>query len=625
MLEHLPGLDTQDKTKLKKLKINHLLDFVLHYTPKNYTNTYLSTELIPNAQATLKVQIQAIQTFGFGKNARLHINAFMLDFHKPLEMTIFHPKPFHKKIFTPDSIHYALGKLQYYNGYTLIQPKSISEINTIALHFKTTILANKSLQKLAQKLISIESLNAHLPPKVSERIYEIFHPDEAFALNFSRNNALPSPHLNALKFVEIYHYLSRLSLKKHDFKANFICQNDITPFLHSLPFSLTQGQRQAIESIRNDLASPIASKRLIMGDVGCGKTIVILSAALSAYPRKSILMAPTSVLATQLYEQAKALLPKEVKIELITAQNKDTDSDNAHLIIGTQALLYRDLALKDVALVMSDEQHRFGTNQRYKLERFFENLSKSENAHKSRPHVLQFSATPIPRTLAMINSQLIKLSVIRDLPFKKDISTLIIGKTEFKNLIAHLKFEISKGNQAIIVYPLVNESQKLDYLSLNEGLGFWERHFEGVYSTSGKDKDKQRIIDEFAQKGSLLLATTLIEVGISLPKVSSIVIVAPERLGLATLHQLRGRVSRNGLKGYCFLYTHNQNNERLRSFVSTLSGFEIAELDLKYRNAGDLLSGERQSGDEFLYFDMAEDEEILNEATKFLQENKNLK
>lgn len=219
----------------------------------------------------------------------------------------------------------------------------------------------------------------------------------------------------------------------------------------------------------------------------------------------------------------------------------------------------------------------------------------------------------------MINSQLIQISVIKDLPFKKEINTIIMDKTDFKNLILHLKCEINKGHQAIIVYPLVEESQKLDYLSLSEGLGFWNKHFEGVYSTSGKDKEKQKIINEFAQKGSLLLATTLIEVGISLPKVSTIVIVAPERLGLATLHQLRGRVSRNGLKGYCYLYTHHPENERLKAFTSTLNGFEIAELDLKYRNAGDLLSGERQSGDEFSYFDMAQDEEILKSATSLLQ------
>ena len=288
---------------------------------------------------------------------------------------------------------------------------------------------------------------------------------------------------------------------------------------------------------------------------------------------------------------------------------------SAHFIIGTQALLYRNLDFEDCALVMSDEQHRFGTNQRYKLEKMF---SAQSGANPSKPHSLQFSATPIPRTMAMINSQYINVSNITDLPFKKDITTSIIGKSEFKGLIAHLRSEFALSHQAIIVYPLVEESEHINYLSLSEGREFWQRHFEGVYVTSGKDKQKERVLEEFKYKGNLLLATTLIEVGISLPRLSTIVIVAPERLGLATLHQLRGRVSRNGLKGYCFLYTHTTNTERLEKFASTLDGFKIAELDLKYRNSGDLLSGTRQSGDEFVFFSY-EDSEILTEAKNAIE------
>ena len=390
-----------------------------------------------------------------------------------------------------------------------------------------------------------------------------------------------------------------------------------------------------------------------MGDVGCGKSVVIFSAVMCAYPHTSVLMAPTTILATQLYEEAKRLLPPFVKIHLITSKtpNLSQEAKDSHFIIGTQALLYRDFRLENLALVMSDEQHRFGTKERHILEKIGqENLDSTpnlfdfspqntltdsmtdtnkldsktplESTNKTRPHTLQFSATPIPRTLAMINSQFINLSVIKDLPFKKDITTRIIDKSGFKALLTHLKEEIAKGNQAIIVYPLVEESQTLDYLSLTEGQGFWQRHFEGVYCTSGKDKNKQEVIDEFALKGSLLLATTLIEVGISLPKVSTIVIVAPERLGLATLHQLRGRVSRNGLKGYCYLYTHKSDNPRLQAFAQTLSGFDIAELDLQYRSSGDLLSGTRQSGNEFEFIDISQDSQVIEEAKAFLGSSK---
>lgn len=218
----------------------------------------------------------------------------------------------------------------------------------------------------------------------------------------------------------------------------------------------------------------------------------------------------------------------------------------------------------------------------------------------------------------MLNAQLIDFSFIRDVPFKKEILTRVIGKKDFSHLFSHLRNEIAQGHQAIIVYPLVEESQSIDYASLSEGSSFWQKHFEGVFVTSGKDKEKQEVLDAFREKGCILLATTVVEVGISLPRVSTIVIVAPERLGLATLHQLRGRVSRNGLKGYCYLYTHSVNDERLKAFAATLSGFEIAELDLKYRNSGDLLSGDRQSGDAFMYVDMESDEAIIHRVQDLL-------
>ena len=219
----------------------------------------------------------------------------------------------------------------------------------------------------------------------------------------------------------------------------------------------------------------------------------------------------------------------------------------------------------------------------------------------------------------MIESSLLDFSFIYDLPFPKDITTSIVSKGEFASLLAHLQGEISCGNQAAIIYPLVEESEHLDYLSLKEGESFWRKNFERVYVTHGKDKEKEAILREFRECGEILLATTVVEVGISLPRLSTIVIVAPERLGLATLHQLRGRVSRTGLKGYCFLYTHHPEMTRLHEFSETLSGFKIAELDLKYRQSGDLLGGERQSGANFVHFDPSSDETILKNAKAILE------
>lgn len=224
--------------------------------------------------------------------------------------------------------------------------------------------------------------------------------------------------------------------------------------------------------------------------------------------------------------------------------------------------------------------------------------------------------------MAMLQSDLISHTFIKDTPFKKDITTSILYKQDFPSLLAHIKEQIAQNHQIIIVYPLVEESENFAYTSLKEGEGYWRRHFENVYCTNGGDKDKDKVLQEFREKGSILLATTLIEVGISLPRLSTIVIVGAERMGLATLHQLRGRVSRNGLKGYCFLFTYSHNNQRLKDFTKTKNGFEIAELDLKYRKSGDLLEGERQSGDEFRFFEPSSDYEILKKAKEVLTQTK---
>ena len=637
--------------KLQAVGIHTLFDLLLN-PPKTYQNKTLLPALTHGTIGALRVEILQCSKAGFGKKAYLRLLARCIDFDQEISMTLFHPKPFMYKSFAQGAQCVVYGKLEQKGGFWHItQPKALSDFGAITMEFKSTPAKNKLLNALSA-LITHDTLQiCGISEPYASALYEIFHPSQEFVSAFLAHGGYFGVYLQALKFVEILHHILRLRTKNLHFKANFVCSGDYKSFVDSLPFSLTQGQNAAIESIATDLASKVAARRLIMGDVGCGKTIVILSAVMMAYPHKSILMAPTSILAKQLYEEAKRFLPPYVRIKLITAQTKDShtpknraqganalqntestlfaqkeleeydeiikshttnditeskqskaldsgnvcarsgvsgdsllasdtqeqgscnemiESQDADFIIGTQAILYRDFDYSKFALVMSDEQHRFGTNQRHKLEKMF------SSASDTKPHALQFSATPIPRTFAMMNAHYIKHSIIKDLPFKKDIQTHIMGKAEFSKLLAHL-------------------------------------HFEGVYVTSGKDKQKQEVLAEFAQKGNLLLATTVVEVGISLPKLSTIIIVAPERLGLATLHQLRGRVSRNGLKGYCFLYTTAKDTTRLESFANTLNGFEIAELDLKNRNSGDLLSGVKQSGSEFRFFDPSSDEALIKE------------
>jgi ATP-dependent DNA helicase RecG len=249
-------------------------------------------------------------------------------------------------------------------------------------------------------------------------------------------------------------------------------------------------------------------------------------------------------------------------------------------------------------------------------------LEKLVSDGEIKPHFLQFSATPIPRTQAMIETAHIDVSLITSTPFKKDITSKVIHKSDFKDLLLHIENELEKQNQVLLVYPLVEQSEMINYQSIDEARSFWEKKFKNVYVTHGKDKEKEAVLQEFSQKGNILIATTVVEVGISLPKLSTVIIVGAERLGLSTLHQLRGRVSRTGLKGYCYLYTNQDTSHRLDMFCKTTSGFDIANLDLKYRKGGDLLRGSNQSGAQFKWIDLAQDLEIVKKVKSDLKINK---
>jgi ATP-dependent DNA helicase RecG len=417
-----------------------------------------------------------------------------------------------------------------------------------------------------------------------------------------------------LKYTELYNYIKRLSKKRKDFKALKVLDNDINSFINDLPFKLTNDQQKAIDDISYDFKSTIAAKRVIMGDVGCGKTMVILSAVVMAYPSRVILMAPTTILTNQLYDEALKYLPEKIKIKLVTSKTKSKkiNLEDYDFLVGTSALLFQDLP--EVDLVIIDEQHRFGTKQRNALNEF---AKKGE----LKPHFLQFTATPIPRTMAMIDSSLVDYSFIKETPFIRDITTKVIRRKDFQQLVEHITKQIEKNNQIVIVYPLVEQSDVIKYSSLDEARDYWEKNFEKVFVTYGKDKEKDKVLEEFKIDGNILLATTLIEVGISLPRLSTIVIVGAERMGLATLHQLRGRVSRNGLKGYCYLFTNEEKSFRLDKFSQTSSGFEIANLDLQFREAGDLLGGVNQSGKSFKFVELSEDEELIQRVKETINKS----
>ncbi|WP_457746449.1 ATP-dependent DNA helicase RecG [Sulfurimonas sp.] len=592
-------LTKEQEAKFKKLGISSVSELSL-ITPHSYEDYRLHSSISQNPQV-----IDATVESVYRATNSIQITFYVHNLGYKIQGVLFRPKPYMLHQFQVGQRDYYFGKIECKVGQcTMAMPRKVSQIGEIRPKYKSP-LRGDVMHRLVGELLNKENL---LAEGVSLKYVEALLSIHFNIADISQTKEFSSMQIEALKYTELYVYMKILSAKRRYFSSLVSKKASYKAWSRKLPFALTKEQITAIEDIQNDFAKDVAAKRMVVGDVGSGKTMVILAAAFMMMPYKSILMAPTTILANQLYEEALKFLP-HIKIALVTNKSKKVDLSGYDFIIGTHALLYRDLP--DAALVMVDEQHRFGTLQRNLLEKL---VTQGEK----KPHYIQFSATPIPRTLAMIESAHIDVSLITSTPFKKDIDSRVIHKKDFTNLLQHIRDEIEKNNQILIVYPLVKESESIGYQSIDEARIYWEKNFNGVYVTHGKDKDKEDVLLDFRENGKILIATTVVEVGISLPRLSSVVIVAAERLGLSTLHQLRGRVSRTGLKGYCYLYTNQDKSQRLDEFVKTSSGFEIANLDLKYRKSGDLLRGINQSGGQFKWIDFASDSHIVQEVKKDL-------
>ncbi|MDP3267350.1 MAG: ATP-dependent DNA helicase RecG [Sulfuricurvum sp.] len=586
------SLSSEETAKFHTLGVSSVTALSL-LAPSTFEDRRLSCELTHNASCVIDATVEHIVRTP--KTLKITFFAHNLDII--LEGVIFGPKPYMIHQFPKSTRGFFSGKAVLEQGrWQIMQPLKIAGVGTVVPIYKTALRADV-MRRLVQKTLTVEALCAEgLPQTIAQTLYEIHFPKQPKPLNEQQ--------LHALKFAELYDYMGRLRHKRRFHPTQYRSSASADKWMNSLPFELTHDQQNAITDISNDLRAPNAARRMIVGDVGSGKTMVIFASVILMQPYRSLLMAPTTILANQLYEEAQKYLP-HLKTVLVTSAIKKGSLDAYDFIIGTHAVLHRPIP--ECALVMVDEQHRFGTAQRHALTKLTDN--------ETLPHFLQFSATPIPRTLAMIESAHIDVSLIVQTPFVKNIATKILHKNDFTALLEHIHSEIVQDHQVLIVYPLVESSESINYQSIEEARGYWENKFDNVYVTHGKDKEKEQVLIDFRQSGSILLATTVVEVGISLPRLSTIVIVGAERLGLSTLHQLRGRVSRTGLQGYCYLYTNTTGkNERLESFGTCVSGFEIAALDLKFRKSGDLLEGRLQSGNKFRWVDMGEDEEVVREV-----------
>ncbi|WP_318308626.1 ATP-dependent DNA helicase RecG [Flagellimonas crocea] len=498
-------------------------------------------------------------------------------------------------------------------------------------------ITNRVLGKMIQQLF-LEckgKFQESLSPTILEELKLISKSSALFNIHFPKNQELLAKAQFRLKFEELFFVQLRLisqnlqrkqKIKGMPFEA--VGEKFTEFFENHLPFELTNAQKRVIKEIRNDLGSNAQMNRLLQGDVGSGKTIVALMCMLLAIDNgfQTCLMAPTEILATQHYNGLKELLENmDVKIALLTGSTKKSErtlihnqleNGNLNILVGTHAVLEDKVQFKNLGLAIVDEQHRFGVAQRSKL----------WHKNQTPPHILVMTATPIPRTLAMSLYGDLDISVIDELPpGRKPIKTVHRFDSNRLKVFRFIKDEIKKGRQIYIVYPLIQESEALDYKDLMDGYESIARDFpqpefqisivHGQMKPGDKDYEMERFVKGETQ---IMIATTVIEVGVNVPNASVMIIESAERFGLSQLHQLRGRVGRGAEQSFCILMTGHKLSEdaktRLQTMVHTNDGFEIAEVDLKLRGPGDLM-GTQQSGMLNLKIaDIVKDNQILKTA-----------
>lgn len=503
---------------------------------------------------------------------------------------------------------------------------------------KSKALNGKQLGKLTAALLALISpkdIQENLPDDVVQELKLINRYQAYLSIHFPKSQQEYELALRRLKFEELFIAqvrlgLTRLRRYRHSKGVPFekVGQFFNTFYNEHLPFNLTNAQKRVIKEIRTDTAKGKQMNRLLQGDVGSGKTIVALLTMLLAADNdyQSCIMAPTEILATQHYNGLSELLKQmPVKIRLLTGSTKAAErreilkqlaDGSLHMIAGTHALIEDPVVFKNLGLSIVDEQHRFGVAQRAKL------WAKAE----IHPHVLVMTATPIPRTLAMTAYGDLDYSVMDELPpGRHPVQTVHRYETHRVSVMDFIRSEIDKGRQAYIIFPLIEESEKLDYENLMDGYEhvkaffpepkYWISMVHGKQTSEVKDTNMQRFIKGDTQ---IMVSTTVIEVGVNVPNASVMVIESAEKFGLSQLHQLRGRVGRGSEKSYCILLTgskiSNEGRERIKTMCSTNDGFKIAEKDLELRGPGDI-EGTRQSG--MLNFKLASllnDKELLETA-----------
>ncbi|HMW94895.1 MAG TPA: ATP-dependent DNA helicase RecG [Chitinophagales bacterium] len=666
-IEYLKGVGPERAAILKTEANIHTFGDLLKLFPYRYIDRtqFYSTQHIDNSNTfiQLKGKIKEMREVGEGRGKRL--SAIFYDQEGEVELVWFKGIKWIKDGIKPNEIYVLFGKPAWFNGrYNIAHPELelLSNYTSEALggfkalyntseKMKNKGLDSKGIAKLIITLLSQlkpENIHENIPEYVLKHYHLISRFEAYKQIHIPQNIDDQNNATKRLKFEELFFIqLNLLKNKVIRKKEKGILFEKIDTYFNNfynnnLPFDLTNAQKRVLKEIRKDTLSGLQMNRLLQGDVGSGKTIIALLSMLMAFDNnyQAALMAPTEILAQQHFQNIQEVLNgMDVKIELLTGSTKTKQRKiileqlkNGELngIIGTHALIEDQVIFKNLGLAVVDEQHRFGVEQRAKLWK----------KNTIVPHILVMTATPIPRTLAMTLYGDLDVSVIDELPpGRKAIKTVHRYESHRIAVFEFMRDEIKKGRQIYIVYPLIAESEKLDLIDLTNGYESICRAFPmpeyHVSIVHGKMKpdDKNFEMDRFV-KGitQIMVATTVIEVGVNVPNASVMIIENADRFGLSQLHQLRGRVGRGAEQSFCILMTDfklsSDAKTRINTMVETNDGFKIAEVDLKLRGPGNI-EGTQQSGTlDLRIANLATDGIILEEARKvamnILEQDENL-
>jgi ATP-dependent DNA helicase RecG len=653
-IEYLKGVGP-DKGRLLREEIS-VANFgdLLHYFPFRYVDRtrFYSISEVPNAPGEIQIigKLIALQAVA-GKNRRRRLIGRFSDGKQSIELVWFSSVAALEKLLQLNTPYLLFGKPQQYQGtwsfvhpeLETYSPERHAEFGSFYPVYSTTEklsakgLNGRAIGKLVKALLPQFNgkISENLPPSITEKYRLIPRQDALFSLHFPAGKEEMSRAKLRLVYEELFFVQLGLVRQKlvnrTKIKGNII--EEVGPifnrfFNEVLPFDLTNAQKRVVREIRRDMGSGAQMNRLLQGDVGSGKTIVALLSMLLVYDNgfQACLMAPTEILAKQHFAGLSELLaPLNLEIALLTGSTPAAErrkmlaklsEGSLPFIVGTHALLEDRVQFKALGLAVIDEQHRFGVAQRSRL----------WTKNPIPPHILVMTATPIPRTLAMTLYGDLDLSVIDELPpGRKPITTKHYTESKRLAVYGFMKDQIALGRQVYVVFPLIKESEKQDYQDLMSGFESICRSFpEPNYSVSvvhgqlpndEKDREMQAFVEG---KTHIMVATTVIEVGVNVPNASVMVIESAERFGLSQLHQLRGRVGRGADQSYCLLMTgfklSKEAKLRLKTMEETNDGFRISEVDLSLRGPGDM-AGTRQSGeDQLKVASLARDGKILEAA-----------